>query len=73
MLNWSIYNQALVNRGDITIFFSEEVFDNWYSDMPVQRGAQEAYSDLCIETLLVLKVVFKLGYKQTQGLRASQP
>lgn len=71
VLNWPAYNQALVNRGDITIYFSEEVLDNWYSDSPAQRGAQEVYSDLCIETLLMLKVVFKLGYRQTQGFAGS--
>lgn len=69
--NWSAYNQALVNRGDVTIYFSDEVLDNWYSDLPAQRGAQEVYSDLCMETLLMLKVVFKLGYRQTQGFARS--
>lgn len=29
------------------------------------------YSDLCIETLLMLKVVFKLAYRQTQGFAES--
>ncbi len=67
VLNWSSYNQALVNRGDITIYFSDEVLDEWYSDLPAQRGAQLVYSDLCIETLLMIKVVFKLPYRQTQG------
>lgn len=71
ILNWREYNKALVNRGDITIYFNEEVQENWYSDAPNQRGAQEEYSDLCIETLLMLKVVFKLGYRQTQGFTQS--
>jgi len=71
VLNWSTYNQALVNRGDITIYFSEDVIDEWYSDQPNQRGAQLIYSDLCIETHLMLKVVFKLAYRQTQGFAQS--
>ncbi len=71
VLNWSDYNRGLVNRGDITIYMSEEVIDNWYSDQPNQRGAQVVYSDLCIETLLMLKVVFKLAYRQTQGFAQS--
>lgn len=29
------------------------------------------YSNLCIETLLMLKVVFKLAYRQTQGFAQS--
>ncbi len=71
ILNWKEYNQALVNRGDITIYFNDEVLENWYSDLPKQKGAQEVYSDLCIETLLMLKVVFKLAYRQTQGFARS--
>jgi DDE family transposase len=71
VLNWSTYNQALVSRGDITIYFSDEVTSNWYSDLPNQRGAQPIYSDLCMETLLMLKVVFKLGYRQAQGFAQS--
>lgn len=71
ILNWSAYNQALVNRGDISIYFSDEVLDNWYSDLPAQRGAQFIYSDLCIETFLMLKVVFKLAYRQTRGFGKS--
>ena len=26
--NWSAYNKSLVNRGDITFWFSEEVLSN---------------------------------------------
>jgi hypothetical protein len=47
------------------------VIEEWYSELPNQRGAQPIYSDLCIETLLMLKVVFKLGYRQTQGFANS--
>lgn len=71
VLNWSAYNKALINRGDITIYFGDEVTDKWYSDLPNQRGAQPVYSDLCIETLLTFKVVFKLAYRQTQGFSQS--
>jgi hypothetical protein len=46
--NWSTYNKALENRGDITFMISDEVIANWYSDEPLQRGAQEKYSDTCI-------------------------
>jgi len=71
VLNWSTYNQALINRGNITIYFGDGVIEEWHSDLPNQRGAQPLYSDLCIETLLMLKVVFKLGYRQTQGFANS--
>ena len=71
ILNWSSYNKALVSRGDLTFYFSDDVTDVWYSDLPNQRGAQPQYSDRCIETLVMLKVVFKLAYRQTQGFAQS--
>lgn len=61
----------MVNRGSITIYFAQEAFAKWYDDGPAQRGAQFEYSDLCIETLLMLKSVFKLAYRQTQGFAES--
>jgi len=69
--NWSSYNKSLVNRGDITIWIEEEAISNWYYEGPNQRGAQIEYSDLCIECLLQLKMVFKLPYRQLQGFSTS--
>lgn len=71
IINWASYNQALINRGDITIYFSQEALESWYDNGPVQRGAQFVYSDLCVETLLLIKSVFKLAYRQTQGFATS--
>jgi hypothetical protein len=65
--NWSTYNKALENRGDITFLISEEVIAKWYSDEPLQRGAQEKYSDTCIETIMMFKTVFRLPYRQARG------
>ncbi len=65
--NWSEYNKGLVNRGDITLYFAEDAIEGWYSDLPLQKGAQELYSAVCIETIMMLKVVFKLAYRQSQG------
>ncbi len=56
VINWKSYNAALINRGDISLYFDEEVLVHWYSDSPAQRGAQEVYSDLCIETILLLNL-----------------
>ena len=65
--NWSTYNKALENRGDITFMISDEVIANWYSDEPLQRGAQEKYSDTCIEAIMMFKTVFHLAYRQSRG------
>ena len=69
--NWSQYNQALVERASLTVWFSEDVLDQWYYQGPKQRGAQWTYTDLVIETALTLKAVFRLGFRQSQGLLSS--
>lgn len=61
--NWSQYNQALVARGSLTVWFSEDVLDQGYYQGPKQRGAQLTYTDLVIETALTLKTVFRLGFR----------
>ncbi len=69
--NWSSYNQALIGRGDITLWFDESLAQVWHHDGPDQQGAQFVYSDECILALLELKAVFKLGYRQLQGFTNS--
>lgn len=67
--NWREYNASLVRRGDITFWFSEEVLDAWEHDnAEVRRGHPFVYSDRAIETLLTLRELFRLPYRQTEGL-----
>lgn len=58
----------MVNWGNITIYFDDEVIAEWYSQLPTQRGAQEVYSDTCIEAIMMLKTVFRQPYRQAVGL-----
>ncbi len=69
--NWKSYNKSLVKRGNITLWISEEVIEKWYYEGASQKGGQFEYSDLCIECLLGLKVVFMLGYRQLEGFAQS--
>ncbi len=69
--NWSSYNKSLIGRGDITLWIDESAVNSWYHDGPNQHGSQYVYSDLCIETLLQLKGVFKLAYRQLEGFASS--
>lgn len=69
--NWGEYNKSLVNRGDITIWISEESITQWYYKGPDQRGGQYLYSDACITCLLQLKTVFGLKYRQLEGFTKS--
>ena len=69
--NWSEYDRALVNRGSLTIWISEEAIAKWKPEGPKQRGAQKEYSDFAIETALTLKEVFHLTNRGTEGLIGS--
>ena len=66
--NWSKYNEALVKRGDFTFWFSEEVVDVWEHENEAKKnGRPFIYSDLAIETLLTIRELFRLPYRQTEG------
>lgn len=69
--NWSEYNESLRQRGDVTIWVSDDVAQNWSSPRRRTRGGQTRYSDLAIEICLTLRVVFRLALRQTQGFMRS--
>ena len=69
--NWRDYNRSLVKRGDITIWFDEDLLRCWYYQGPNQKGAQYKYSQQCMMSLLQLKVVFGLKYRQLEGFASS--
>ena len=50
--NWPAYNQALVRRGDVTVWLSSEAIAAWTARRSGRRGGQRRYSDLAIETAL---------------------
>ncbi|MFA3919106.1 IS5 family transposase [Ruegeria hyattellae] len=69
--NCSEYNESLRRRGDVTIWVSDDVAQNWSSPRRKTRGGQPRYSDLAIEICLTLRVVFRLALRQTQGFMRS--
>ena len=50
--NWAAYNQALVRRGDVTVWLSSEAIAAWTPRRSGRRDGQRRYSDLAIETAL---------------------
>ena len=46
--NWAAYNQALVRRGDVTVWVSSEAIAAWTPRRSGRRGGQRRYSDLAI-------------------------
>jgi hypothetical protein len=70
--NWSKYNESLVQRGSITFWFCEETIGKWRHDNANPRvGHPFVYSDTAVECLLVLRELFQLPYRQTEGLGKS--
>lgn len=67
--NWKAYNESLVRRGDITVWFAEDVIAAWeHANQEVKVGRPFTYSDAAIECLLALRELFQLPYRQTEGL-----
>lgn len=70
--NWRTYNESLVQRGDITFWFDEDVIDAWEHDNEEPKvGRPFTYSDMAVECLLALRELFRLPYRQTEGLGCS--
>ena len=36
--NWRSYERSLINRGDLTLWLSEEVIESWNSDLSQRMG-----------------------------------
>jgi Transposase DDE domain len=66
--NWKQYNRALINRGNLTIWISEEAVESWYAARePQGRGRPFTYSNSCIEMALTLRSLFQFPLRATQG------
>src|SRR3712207_3689633 len=53
------------------IWFSAEAIEAWAAEPRTTRGGQPWYSALAILTALTLRAVFRLAYRQTEGLIGS--
>lgn len=70
--NWKKYNKSLVERGNITIWFSDEALENWeHPNGEGKVGRPFVYSDTAIECLLTIRELLKLPYRQTEGFGRS--
>jgi hypothetical protein len=70
--NWKAYNQALIQRGSLTIWLDQTSIQSWKNDTPNRLpGRDLTYTDIAILTMLTLKAVFHLPLRATQGLTAS--
>ncbi len=69
--NWAEYDRALVQRGDITLWISDDAITSWKTAPTRRRGAQRKFSDHAIETALTLRLVFNLPLRQAEGFLRS--
>ena len=69
--NWSAYETALRERGELTLWFSEEAIEAWHAPASGKPGGQRIYSDLAIEAALSVRAVYHLSLRQTEGFLRS--
>ena len=55
--NWPDYDAALVRRGALTVWFTDEAIAAWRAPATGKRGGQPIYSTLAIETALTIRLV----------------
>lgn len=65
--NWSEYEKALVKRGSITFWLSDDFEQVWLYAGEKQRGSQFEYSEKAIEIMLTIKEVFHLTNRGVEG------
>ncbi|WP_374527263.1 IS5 family transposase [Acinetobacter sp.] len=64
-INWSKYNQALINRGNISIWFDPKT--QWYAQSKSKHGRNQTYSDAAIQCCLMIKSLFRLSLRMVTG------
>ena len=66
--NWSSYNESLKKRGSLTIWFEAGMRANWLYNGRQKPGGQKIYGEVAIEFCLTIRSLFRLPYRQTEGM-----
>jgi hypothetical protein len=73
--NWAEYNTALVARGSVTIWLSDDILASWGSVEKPPKGSKgghpKTYSDVAIQAALTIREVYHLTYRATEGFVSS--
>jgi hypothetical protein len=69
--NWPEYEKALIQRGSIIFWLSDDFEKVWLYAGERQRGSQFEYSDKAIEIMLTIKEVFHLSNRSAEGFMRS--
>ena len=65
--NWPAYEAGLRRRGDLTFWLDEAALAGWQAPRRTTPGGQPRYSDLAIELVLTLRLVFHLALRQAEA------
>ncbi len=69
--NWSEYDKALVQRGSLTFWLSDDFEKTWRYAGEQQRGSQFDYSEQAILLMLTVKEIFHLTNRGVEGFMRS--
>ena len=69
--NWPVYEAGLRRRGDLAFWLDESALSGWVVSRRTTRGGQPLYSDVAIELVLTLRLVFHLPLRQAEGFARS--
>src|ERR671911_2787116 len=69
--NWREYDAGLKRRGDLTLWLDEAAIAGWHAARRTTPGGQARHSDLAIELVLTLRLVFHLALRQAEGFTSS--
>ena len=67
--NWAAYDAGLKQRGSLTLWLTPQAIK--YDQGPTRRGSSYTYSDLAIQTALMMRLLFHLPLRQTEGFLSS--
>lgn len=71
LTNWPQYEAGLKQRGNLTLWMTHEATCQWKAEARTTPGGQARYSDLAIQTCLMLRTAFRLPLRQAEGLMMS--
>lgn len=70
--NWSKYNKSLIQRGSINFWFSEDSIRKWKNTSHTgEKGRPAEYSDDAILCAFLIRIVYHLPLRATEGLLLS--
>jgi hypothetical protein len=62
------YDQALERRGSLTVWVTPEALEAWAPAKTGRRGRPTSYSDIVIETAVMLRLAMGRPWRQTEGM-----